>query len=97
MSEGRRGRGLPTPRPRVSSAPIPHLCLRAASRLWSWAWLRRSEVEEDWSEEDMAREAVAVVRVLVLFGMMTMVPIRAYSWGICADRALWIWVELCCV
>ena len=45
----------------------------------------------------MAKKAVAVVRVLVLFGMMTMVPIRAYSWGICADRALWIWVELCCV
>jgi hypothetical protein len=63
VSEGRRGRGLPTPRPRVSSAPIPHLCLRAASRLWSWAWLRRSEVEEDWSEEDMVRKAVAVVRM----------------------------------
>lgn len=63
VSEGRRGRGLPTPRPRVSRAPIPHLCLRAASRLWSWAWLRRSEVEDDWSEEDMARKAVAVVRM----------------------------------
>lgn len=35
----------------------------------------------------------------MLFGMMTIVPIRAYSWGIRADRALdWMWVELwCCV
>jgi hypothetical protein len=72
VSEGRRGRGLPTPRPRVSSAPIPHLCLRAASRLWSWEALRRSEVEEDCSEEDMA---VAVVRVWLLLMVMTTVPI----------------------
>ena len=75
---GRTGRGLPTPRPRVSIAPIAHLCLRAASRLWSWAWLRRSEVEEDWSEEDMA---VAVVRVYVLLVLMTMAPVGEFGFG----------------
>jgi hypothetical protein len=77
VSEGRRGRGLPRPRPRVSSAPIPHLCLRAASRLWSWEALRRSEVEEDCSEEDMA---VAVVRVWLLLMVMTTVPIDNGVW-----------------
>ena len=33
----------------------------------------------------------------MLFGMMTMVPIRAYSWGICADRALDMGGALLCM
>lgn len=82
LSEGRRGRGLPSPRPRVSCGPIAHLCLRLASRLWSWAALRRSEVEEDWSEEDMVRDAVAVVRLcMVLLVVMTGVPIGGFGFS----------------
>lgn len=71
VSEGRRGRTLPTPRPRVSRAPIPHLCLRVASRFESREALRRSEVEEDCSEDMMA-----VVRVWLLL-LLTMMVIAA--------------------
>jgi hypothetical protein len=45
--------------------------------LWSWEALRRSEVEEDCSEEDMA---VAVVRVWLLLMVMTTVPIDNGVW-----------------
>lgn len=83
---------------------MPHLCLRAASRLWSWEALRRSEVEEDCSE-DMVVVVVVVVRVwLLLLTMMTMttVPIGDlgnsdlrcwevdYGWTLLFDRG-WCW------
>jgi hypothetical protein len=35
VSEGRRGRAWLRPRPRVSIAPMPHLCLCVASRFES--------------------------------------------------------------
>jgi hypothetical protein len=81
VGEGRWGRGLPTPRPQVSIAPIPHLCLRLTSRLWSWEALRRSEVVGVCSAEDMAADAVVVVRVWLLLMVMTSVLIGGFGFS----------------